>query len=113
MALADYIEDKPVLRTERLTLRQLLPSDIPALKEWILDKRMYTYWGKPAGKQDKNPELLFENAKKKTKSFHWGIALNEDDKAEQKLLCCQYMTIHSKMNGYPVHQNCHLTSGGI
>jgi len=40
MALADYIENKPVLRTERLTLRQLLPSDIPALKEWVLDKRM-------------------------------------------------------------------------
>ena len=80
MALADYIENKPVLRTERLTLRQLLPSDIPALKEWMSDKRMYTYWGKPAGKTDKNPELLFEKVKKKTKSFHWGIVLHEDDK---------------------------------
>ena len=80
MALADYIENKPVLRTKRLTLRQLLPSDIPALKEWISDKRIYTYWGKPAGKKDKNPELLFEKVRKKTKSFHWGIVLHEDDK---------------------------------
>jgi len=80
MALADYITNKPVLRTERLTLRQLVPSDIPALKEWMPDKTMYTYWGKPAGKTDKNPELLFEKVKDNTKSFHWGIALNENDR---------------------------------
>lgn len=43
MALADYIVNKPILRTERLTLRQLLRSDIPALKEWMPDKAMYTY----------------------------------------------------------------------
>ena len=80
MALADYIENKPILRTERLTLRQLLSSYIKALKEWMPDKSMYTYWGKPAGKTDKNPQLLFEKAEKKTNSFHWGIALNESDK---------------------------------
>lgn len=80
MALADYIVSKPILRTERLTLRKLLPSDIPALKEWMPDKAMYAYWGKPAGKTDKNPELLFEKSKKDTKSFHWGVALKECDK---------------------------------
>lgn len=80
MALADYIVNKPILRTERLTLRQLIPSDIPALKEWMPDKTMYTYWGKPAGKMDKNPELLFEGGEKNTKSFHWGIVLNENKK---------------------------------
>ena len=31
MAIADYIENKPILQTEHLTLRQLLPSDIPSL----------------------------------------------------------------------------------
>lgn len=41
---------------------------------------MYAYWGKPAGKTYKNPELLFKKVKKNTKSFHWGIALNESDK---------------------------------
>lgn len=80
MALADYLKNKPVLRTPRLTLRQLLAFDIPALKEWMPDKAMYTYWGKPAGKTDKNPELLFAKAEKSTKSFHWGIALNENNK---------------------------------
>lgn len=78
--LSDYIKNKPVLKTERLTLRQLQPSDVSALKEWMPDKKMYTYWGKPAGKTDKNPELLFEGTKKSTKGFHWGIALNENDK---------------------------------
>jgi len=80
MAIADYIENKPILRTEHLTLRQLLPSDIPSLKEWMSDKTMYAYWGKPPGKTDKNPELLFEKTKKDTKSFYWGIALNENNK---------------------------------
>lgn len=74
MALADYIVNKPILRTERLTLRQLIPSDIPALKEWMPDKTMYTYWGKPAEKMDKNPELLFEGAKKH-KEFSLGHSL--------------------------------------
>jgi O-acetyl-ADP-ribose deacetylase (regulator of RNase III) len=31
-----------------------------------------TYWGKLAGKMDKNPELLFDKVEKNTKSFHWG-----------------------------------------
>ena len=48
MALTDYMVNKPILRTERLTSRQLLPSDIPALKEWMPDKSLYTYGGKPA-----------------------------------------------------------------
>ncbi len=80
MALADFLENKPVLKTERLTLRPLLPSDVPALKEWMTDKTMYTYWGKPAGKTDKNPELLFQKSGKPAKIFHWGIAWSETDK---------------------------------
>lgn len=78
--LADYIDNKPIIETERLKLRQMTLSDIPALKEWMPDKSMYTYWGKPAGKIDKNPELLFTKAERKTKSFHWGIAFKDDDK---------------------------------
>lgn len=41
---------------------------------------LYVFWGKPAGKTDKNPELLFIKPEKNWKSFHWGIALNENDK---------------------------------
>ena len=76
MALADYIEKKPIIHTERLTLRMMCAYDIPALKEWMPDKAIYTYWGKGPGKTDKNPELLFEKTEKPSKSFHLRIELN-------------------------------------
>lgn len=71
--LSDYIYDKPVLRTDRLVLRTLRPDDVPALREWMPDKSMYKYWGKNAGKADKEPSLLFVHPEKPGKSFHWGI----------------------------------------
>ena len=37
MALADYIENKPVIETDRLLLREMTVSDVPALKEWMPD----------------------------------------------------------------------------
>lgn len=73
MALADYIYEKPVINTNRLRLRPMCAADVPALKEWMPDKSIYTYWGKGPGKADKNPELLLEKEEKPTKSFHLGI----------------------------------------
>lgn len=73
MALADYIYEKPVIDTNRLRIRPMCIDDVPALKEWMPDKSIYTYWGKSPGKTDKNPELLLEKEKKPTKSFHLGI----------------------------------------
>ena len=46
MALVNYINEKPVIETERLVLRSMMPSDIPALYEWMPDEKIYTYWGK-------------------------------------------------------------------
>lgn len=80
MALQDYVEEKPTIRTERLTIRQMCVSDVPALKEWMADKDIYTYWGKGPGRTDKQPELLFEKPEKPSKSFHLGIELNETQK---------------------------------
>ncbi len=74
MALADYIKNKPVIETDRLILRTMTIEDVPALKEWMPDKSIYTYWGKGPSKAEKNPELLFERKSKPTKSFHLGIA---------------------------------------
>lgn len=73
MSLKDYINEKPVIMTERVMLRSLCPDDVPALKEWTSDPSLYLYWGASMGKNDKNPELLFKTAKKPTKSFHFGI----------------------------------------
>ena len=73
MALADYIESKPVIDTTRLCVREMNEADVPALKEWMPDPSIYKYWGKKAGKTDLNPELMFVTRGKPTKSFHLGI----------------------------------------
>ena len=80
MALADYINEKPTIRTDRLIIRPMTEEDVPALKEWMSDKSIYTYWGKGPSKAELNPELLFEKEEKPTKSFHLGVALKDDDK---------------------------------
>ena len=48
MALNDYIMEKPVIETNRLIIREMTSEDIPALKQWLADKAVYTYWGKAA-----------------------------------------------------------------
>ena len=73
MALVDYITNKPIIKTDRLTLRPMCKNDIPDLREWMSDESLYTYWGKKPSKSEKNPELLFEKTEKPTKSFHLGI----------------------------------------
>ena len=80
VALADYINEKPTIRTDRLIIRPMTEGDVPALKEWMSDKSIYTYWGKGPSKAELNPELLFEKEEKPTKSFHLGVALKDDDK---------------------------------
>ena len=80
MALADYIIDKPTIETKRLILRPMSPSDVDALRQWMPDERIYTYWGKGPGKSEKDPQLMFEKKKKPVKSFHLGIAAKEDNR---------------------------------
>ena len=80
MALADYLHDKPVIETERLVLRPMVRADVPALREWMPDERLYRYWGKGPSKAEKNPELLFGRKERATKSFHLGIAEKESGK---------------------------------
>ncbi len=80
MALADYINNKPTIETERLMIRPLTIYDVPALKEWMPDKSIYTYWGKAPGKAEKDPELLFHRVEKPVKSFHLGIAEKNSNK---------------------------------
>ena len=80
MALADYINNKPTIETDRLVIRPMTAEDVSDLKEWMPDKSIYTYWGKGPGKAEKNPELLFEKENKPTKSFHLGISVKDFDK---------------------------------
>lgn len=78
--LVDYIENKPVIQTKRLTLRTMNIDDVLNLKEWMSDKALYKYWGKSAGKADKDPSLLFEKKERPQKSFHLGIEHNDSGK---------------------------------
>ena len=80
MALSDYTCKKPTIPTERLIIRPMTAEDVPALKEWMPDRSLYTYWGKGPGKMDKDPGLLFQKEEKPTKSFHLGIADRATDK---------------------------------
>ena len=54
MALADYIYEKPTICTDRLNIRPMRKEDVPALKEWMPDKSLYTYWGKGPSKAELN-----------------------------------------------------------
>ena len=80
MALADYVARKPTIETARLVLRPMVPSDIPALREWMPDPAVYAYWGKGPGKAEKDPALLFGKPARATKSFHLGIAEKDGGK---------------------------------
>lgn len=78
--LADYIVTKPTIKTPRLTLRAMHVGDVESLREWMGDPNLYAYWGKRAGKADKDPRLLFDKPERPTKSLHLGIEQNESGK---------------------------------
>ena len=52
--LKDYEINKPVLETDRLIIRPLTEADVPDLKKWLGRDEIYTYWGRKAGKGEKN-----------------------------------------------------------
>ena len=42
MALVDYIYNKPTIETDRIMIRPMTIEDITDLKEWMIDKSIYT-----------------------------------------------------------------------
>lgn len=75
----------PELETERLLLRKPTLNDADDLREWLGLDIVYKYWGRQAGKGEKNPELLFidprPNVKRKpSHDFAWSIVNKEDNK---------------------------------
>ena len=43
MKLQDFVQNKPVLETERLILRPLRKEDVADLKEWLGDSSIYSH----------------------------------------------------------------------
>ena len=84
--LKDYLTDKPILETDRLIIRTLNESDVADLKEWLGRDEIYTYWGRKASRNEKNPELMFAPdprpwvKRKPSPDFDWGIVLKESNK---------------------------------
>ena len=77
---------RPVIDTARLRIRPMCPDDIPALREWMPDPSLYTYWGKGPGKAERNPELLFRAKGKPAKDLYLGIAEKASGKVTGDLL---------------------------
>ena len=78
--LKDYLEQKPILETPRLILRPLTADDVPDLRRWLARDEIYTYWGRPASKGEREPELLFIDPRpwvkrKPSPDFKWGVVL--------------------------------------
>lgn len=75
----------PELETKRLILRKLTPDDVEDLREWLGLDIVYKYWGRPANKDEKNPELMFIDPRphvkrKPSHDFKWGIESKENNK---------------------------------
>ena len=78
--LKDYLENKPILETPRLILRPLTPEDVPDLRRWLARDEIYTYWGRPASKGEREPETMFIDPRpwvkrKPSPDFKWGMVL--------------------------------------
>ena len=88
--LKDYEIDKPILETDRLIIRKLNENDVADLKEWLGRDEIYTYWGRKANRNEKNPELMFGPdprpwvKRKPSPDFDWGIVLKESNKSERR-----------------------------
>ncbi len=75
----------PELETDRLILRKMSAKDAADLREWLGLDEVYTYWGRPAGKAEKEPELLFIDprphvTRKPSHDFIWGMELKSTHK---------------------------------
>lgn len=76
--LKDYLENKPILETTRLLLRPLTADDAPDLRRWLARDEIYTYWGRPASKGEREPETMFIDPRpwvkrKPSPDFKWGV----------------------------------------
>jgi ribosomal-protein-alanine N-acetyltransferase len=89
MSLKDYTSDgllgKPVLETQRLTLRPMTIDDAPDLEAWLPDLALYTYWGRSAHKNELHPKERFIDSRphivrKPSLDFVWGMALKSNGK---------------------------------
>lgn len=83
--LKHHYEVFPMLETERLVLRQIVPADAEAVNELITDPEMYRYWGAPLSNNEKSGDRyirrnLTPKPHQTPNGITWGIAFKEDDR---------------------------------
>jgi [ribosomal protein S5]-alanine N-acetyltransferase len=74
-------EHLPTLTSGRVKLRELLPSDVPALYAVFSDPTVMRYWSTPAYQDESEAARLYENIQEGFRSrqlFQWGIARGQD-----------------------------------
>ena len=80
--LKDYLENKPIIETPRLLLRPLTADDVPDLRRWLARDEIYTYWGRPVSKGEREPETMFIDPRpwvkrKPSPDFKWGVVCRD------------------------------------
>ena len=71
-----------MLETPRLFLGEITVHDVEELRKWFGCDELCTYWGRTVNRNEKNPELLFVDARphvnrKPSPDDLWGIELKE------------------------------------
>lgn len=106
--LKDYELNKPTLETQRLILRPLTAEDAPDLAEWLGRDEVYTYWGRKASKGEKNPELLFIDARpwvkrKPSQDLNWGVVWKETGRVIGEVAIFNVQNQRMAYVGYRLH----------
>ena len=83
--LNHFLENFPILESEHLTLREIVPADLNDLAECITDVEMYTYWGDNRSTLEKNVTSYYKRFLERTPGekrdcIYWGVALKGTDK---------------------------------
>lgn len=80
-----FYENFPVIESNNIILREVLPEDLNDLAECITDIEMYKYWGDNRSTLENNvtsyyKRFLERRPGEKRNCFYWGIALKENNK---------------------------------
>lgn len=70
----------PTLTAERIELRWLVESDVPALFEIFSDAEVARYWSSPAYQELSQAQALFDDIRKHFRAgdlYQWGVALRD------------------------------------
>lgn len=75
-----YIKRTPILETERLILRPIVPNDAADIFKWVSDDRVTKYMTYNTYQNMDEVYNFINTVIPESESYHWGFALKENDK---------------------------------